>query len=123
MTRKPTRLTHVNNATINRHDVLYLSEQSFATVHRVRLDLACHAFSTDVKGFLLQNFQPRQCSLSRYRGFDSRGRTNTQGLKITEKEEPINWLLLRNEGTTFVLQAARPSRGLDDHVKWRFPLQ
>ena len=123
MTRKPTRLTHVNNATINRHDVLYLSEQSFSTVHRVRLDLACHAFSTDVKGFLLQNFQPRQCSLSRYRGFDSRGRTNTQGLKITEKEEPINWLLLRNEGTTFVLQAARPSRGLDDHVKWRFPLQ
>ena len=123
MTRKPTRLTHVNNATINRHDVLYLSEQSFATVHRVRLDLACHAFSTDVKGFLLQNFQPRQCSLSRYRGFDSRGRTNTQGLKITEKEEPINWLLLRNEGTTFVLQAARPSRGLDDHEKWRSPLQ
>ena len=123
MTRKPTRLTHVNNATINRHDVLYLSEQSFATVHRVRLDLAYHAFSTDVKGFLLQNFQPRQCSLSRYRGFDSRGRTNTQGLKITEKEEPINWFLLRNEGTTFVLQAAKPSRGLDDHVKWRSPLQ
>ena len=85
MTRKPTRLTCINNATINRHDVLYPSEQSFATVHRVRLDLACHAFSTDVKGFLLQNFQPRQCSLSRYRGFDSRGRTNTQGLKITEK--------------------------------------
>ena len=30
-----------------------------------RLDLACHSFSTEVKGFLLQNFQPRQCSLSR----------------------------------------------------------
>ena len=55
MTRKPTRLTHIN-ATINRHDVLYPSEKSFATVHRVRLDLACHSFSTKVKGFLLKNF-------------------------------------------------------------------
>ena len=55
MTRKPTRLTHIN-ATINRHDVLHPSEKSFATVHRVRLDLACHSFSTKVKGFLLQNF-------------------------------------------------------------------
>ena len=27
--------------------------------------------------------------------------------------------LLRNEGTFFALQAARPSRGSDDHVKWR----
>ena len=27
--------------------------------------------------------------------------------------------LLRNEGTSFALQAARPSRGPDDHVKWR----
>ena len=27
--------------------------------------------------------------------------------------------LLRNEGTSFALQAARPSRGSDDHVKWR----
>ena len=26
---------------------------------------------------------------------------------------------LRNEGTSFVLQTARPSRGSDDHVKWR----
>ena len=65
MTRIPTRLTHINNATINRHDVLHPSEQSFATVDRVRLDLACHSFSTEVKGFVLQNFQPRQCSLSR----------------------------------------------------------
>ena len=55
MTRKPTRLTHINNATINRHDVLHPSEKSFATVHRVRLDLACHPFSTKVKEFLLQN--------------------------------------------------------------------
>ena len=31
-------------------------QQSFATVDRVRLDLACHSFSTKVKGFLLQNF-------------------------------------------------------------------
>ena len=38
MTKKPTRLTHINNATINRHDVLYPSEQSFATVDGVRLD-------------------------------------------------------------------------------------
>ena len=45
MTRKLTRLTHTN-ATINRHDVLHPSEKSFATVHRVRLDLACHSFST-----------------------------------------------------------------------------
>ena len=29
----------------------------------------------------------------------------------------LKWL--RNEGTSFALQAARPSRGLDDHVKWR----
>ena len=62
--QKTTRLTHINNATVNRHDVLYPPEQCFATVHRVRLDLACHSFSTEVKGFLLQNFQPRQCSLS-----------------------------------------------------------
>ena len=52
MTRKPTRLTHINNAcaTINRHDVLYPPEQSFATVHRGRLDLACHSLSTEVIG-------------------------------------------------------------------------
>ena len=25
---------------------------------------------------------------------------------------------LRNEGTPFALQAVRPSRRLDDHVKW-----
>ena len=55
MTRKPTHLTHINE-TINRHDVLHPSEKSFATVHRVRLDLACHSFSNKVKGFLLQNF-------------------------------------------------------------------
>ena len=41
------------------------------------------------------------------RGFDSQGPTNTQGLKITA----------RNEGTQFPLQAAEPSRGSDDHVK------
>ena len=50
MTRIPTRLTHINNATINRHDVLYPPEQSFATVHRLRLDLACHSLSTEVIG-------------------------------------------------------------------------
>ena len=38
------------------------------------------------------------------RGFDSRDRTITQGLKITE-----------NEGTPFALQAERTSRGSDDH--------
>ena len=31
-------------------------QQSFATVDGVRLDLACHSLSTEVKGFLLQNF-------------------------------------------------------------------
>ena len=46
----------MNKFLINRHDVLYLSQQSFAIVHRVRLDLACHSLSTEVKGFLLQNF-------------------------------------------------------------------
>ena len=33
--------------------------------------------------------------------------------------------LLRNEGTSFALQAARPSRGSDDHAhhgKWRSSL-
>ena len=29
----------------------------------------------------------------------------------------LKWL--RNEGTAFVLRAAGPSRGSDDHVKWR----
>ena len=29
----------------------------------------------------------------------------------------LKWL--RNEGTAFALQMARPSRGSDDHVKWR----
>ena len=43
------------------------------------------------------------------REFDSQGRTNTQGL--------------RNEGTPFTLQAARPSRVSDDHVKWRSRLR
>ena len=33
----------------------------------------------------------------------------------------LKWL--RNEGTAFALQMARPSRGSDDHVKWRFRLQ
>ena len=55
MTRKPTHLTHIN-AIINRYDVLHPFEKTFATVHWVRLDLACHSFSTKVKGFLLQNF-------------------------------------------------------------------
>ena len=32
----------------------------------------------------------------------------------------LKWL--RNEGTSFALQAARPSRGSDDHVKCRFRL-
>ena len=31
--------------------------------------------------------------------------------------------VLRNEGTPFALQAARPSRGSDDHVKWRSRLK
>ena len=30
---------------------------------------------------------------------------------------------LRNEGTPCALQAARPSRGSDDHEKWRSRLQ
>ena len=30
---------------------------------------------------------------------------------------------LRNEGTAFALKMARPSRGSDDHVKWRSRLQ
>ena len=30
---------------------------------------------------------------------------------------------LKNEGNLFVLQAAEPSRGSDDHVKWRSRLQ
>ena len=30
---------------------------------------------------------------------------------------------LRNEGTAFALQMVRPSRGSDDHVKWRSRLQ
>ena len=30
---------------------------------------------------------------------------------------------LRNEGTSFALQMAGPSRGSDDHIKWRSRLQ
>ena len=33
----------------------------------------------------------------------------------------LKWL--RNKGTAFALQMARPSRGLDDHVKWQSCLQ
>ena len=33
----------------------------------------------------------------------------------------LKWL--RNEGTAFALQMARPSCGSDDHVKWRSRLQ
>ena len=33
----------------------------------------------------------------------------------------LKWL--RNEGTAFALQAAIPSRGSDDHVKWQSHLQ
>ena len=35
MTGKPTRQTHINNASITGHDVLHPSEKSFETVHRV----------------------------------------------------------------------------------------
>ena len=31
--------------------------------------------------------------------------------------------LLRNEDTSFALKMAKPSRGADDHVKWRSRLQ
>ena len=43
---------------------------------------------------------------------DFRGRTNTHGFEITQK-----WRY------SLALQAARPSRGLEDHVKWRSNLQ
>jgi len=38
---------------------------------------------------------------------------------------PTPWVLncLRNGGTAFDLQMARPSRGSDDHIKWRSRLQ
>ena len=32
-------------------------------------------------------------------------------------------LILRNEGITFALQMARPSRGSDNHIKWWSRLQ
>ena len=41
-------------------------------------------------------------------GLHSRGQTNTQGLRTTEK----------NQGTSFTQQTTRISCGLDDHVKW-----
>ena len=46
------------------------------------------------------------------REIDFRGATNSQGLKM-----------LRNEGSSFALQAGKPSRGSDDRVKWRSRLQ
>ena len=48
-----------------------------------------------------------------YRGFDSWGRNNTQGLEIT----------LRSEGFPFALQTVRLSCGSNDRVKWRPRLQ
>ena len=45
------------------------------------------------------------------RGFDSRNRINTQGLKITE-----------NEGTAFALQTAGPARGSNDQGALTFCL-
>ena len=47
------------------------------------------------------------------RGFDSQGRTNTQGRKKN----------LRNKDSAFAVQTVRPSRGSDDHVKWQPRLQ
>ena len=44
--------------------------------------------------------------------FDPRGRTNAHGLKITA-----------NKGTASAQQTASPSRGSDDHGKWRSLLQ
>ena len=48
------------------------------------------------------------------RGFDSQGRTNTQGFFFKKP---------RNKGSAFALQTVRPSRGSDDHVKWQPRLQ
>ena len=42
-------------------------------------------------------------------GFDSQGRTNTQGFFLKKPS---------NNGSAFALQTVRPSRGSDDHVKW-----
>ena len=42
------------------------------------------------------------------------GPDQNRGLKITEKQRC---------STAFALQTARPSRGSDDHVKWRTRLQ
>ena len=66
-----------------------------------------HSYYSHFLAGLAQSVE--RLSAKRKRAFDSRGQSNTQGLKKT----------LRNEGTPFTVQAARPSRGSDDHVKWR----
>ena len=94
VTRKPTRLTHIN-ATMNRHDVLHPSEQQ-PLIGCVLISHATRLASTS-KDFYYRTFNRgsvrsvgKACDCrAGGRGFHSWGRINTQGLKITEKVLPL----------------------------------
>ena len=55
--------------------------------------------------------------------FDFRNRTNTQGLQDFISQSLLVKVTEGNEGAPSALQAARPSCGSDDHIKWRSHLQ
>ena len=92
--------------------LLLLWEKMICLVTRVRKwnFVPCYCIDLDSISTLHFSYRGRISSVGKAldcraedRGFDSRGRTITQGLKIVEK----------------VLAGARHSRGSDDHVKWR----
>ena len=50
-------------------------------------------------------------------------RTSTQQQQQQQQQSPAGLKSPRNEVTAFALKTAGPSRGSDDHVKWRSRLQ
>ena len=86
-------------------------------MHRTQSDDACFDYRSRITScreiYEMTYFELRSVSRAldwraEGRRFDSRGSTILGVLKQ-----------VRNEGTSFALQMARPSRASDDHVKWR----
>ena len=50
-------------------------------------------------------------------------RTSTQQQQQQQQQSPAGLKSPRNELTAFALKTAGPTRGSDDHVKWRSRLQ
>ena len=50
-------------------------------------------------------------------------RTSTQQQQQQQQQSPAGLKSPRNEVTAFALKTAGPTRGSDDHVKWRSRLQ